>query len=136
MTWARFTGSPHPSPVSNVTSEHFHAGLAVHDLDQIDVGLALAAFLTFGTGFPEHDVAIQALDLDIPQSRLDRRRLRLACLLDRGRHRADAVIAAEAFGAAGEVEAALLPFSDEVVGRLRVRGLVWEPGQEGRQVHG
>src|ERR1044071_9741154 len=68
----------------DVTSERLHADLAVGDFDQIDVGLALAAFLAFRTGFAEHDVAIQALDLDIPQRRLDRRRLRLARLLDQG----------------------------------------------------
>src|SRR5215216_5398097 len=100
---------PRPSTVSYVTSERLHADLAVGDFDQIDVGLALAAFLACGTGFLEHDVAIQSLDVDIPQRRLDRRRFRLARLLDRGCCGANAVIAAEAFGAAGEVEATLLP---------------------------
>src|SRR5438132_8455371 len=97
-----------PSTISHVTSERLHADLAVGDFDQIDVGLALAAFLAFGTGFFEHDIAIQALDLDIPQSRFDCRRLRLARLLDRGSHGPDAVITAETLGAAGELEAALL----------------------------
>src|SRR6266540_5835714 len=86
-------GSPQPSPVSNVTLERLHADLAVADFDQIDIGLALAAFLAFGTGFPEHDVAIQALDLDVPQSRLDRRGLCLARLLDCSGCSADAIIA-------------------------------------------
>src|SRR6188474_432216 len=112
-------GSSQPSPISNVTSERLHADLAVGDFDQIDVGLALAAFLAFGTGLAKHDVAVQALDVDIPQRRLDRRRLRLARLLDRRRYGTDAVIAAKTLGAAGEVEATLLPFGDEVVGRLR-----------------
>src|SRR6185436_12663 len=129
-------GLPQPSPISIVTSERLHADLAVGDFDQIDVGLALAAFLAFRTRFPEYDVAVQALDVDIPQRRLDRCRLRLACLLDRGCRGADTVIATETLGAAGEVEAALLPLGDEVVGRFRVRRLVGEPGQEGRQVHG
>src|SRR5215216_7102635 len=84
---------PRPSTVSNATSERLHADLAVGDFDQIDVGLALAAFLAFGTGFAKHDVAIQALDVDIPQRRLDRRRLRFARLLDRRRCGTDAVIA-------------------------------------------
>src|SRR4029077_12573785 len=82
-----------PSTVSQVTSERLHADLAVGDFDQIDVGLALAAFLAFGSGLLEHDVAIQALDVDIPQRRLDRRRLRLARLLDGGCRGPDAVIA-------------------------------------------
>src|SRR5688572_28492432 len=83
--------------------------------------LALAAFLARGTGLTEYDVAVQALHLDVPQCRLDRRRLRLARLLDRCRRGADPVIATEALGAAGEVVAALLLFGDEVVGRFRVR---------------
>src|SRR5436190_11288434 len=86
---------PRPPTISHVTSERLHADLAVGDFDQIDVGLALAAFLAFRAGFAEHDVAVQALDLDIPQCSLDRRRLRLARLLDRRRHRADTVIAAK-----------------------------------------
>src|SRR3954469_9730071 len=117
-----------PPAVCNVTSERLHADLAVGDFDQIDVGLALAAFLALGTGFPEHDVAIEALDLDIPQRGLDRRGLRLARLFDRGCRGTDTIIATKTLGAAGEVEAALLPFGDEVVGRFRVRRLVGEPG--------
>src|SRR5882757_5673863 len=136
LTRARSAGSPRPSPVSKLTSERLHTDLAVGDFDQIDVGLTLAAFLAFGAGFFEHDVTVQALDLDVPQGRLDRRGLRLARLLDRGRRGADAVIATETLGAAGEVEATLLPFCDEVVGRFRVRRFLGEPGQEGRQVHG
>src|SRR5438552_13317677 len=96
-----------PSTISHVTSERLHADLAVADFDQIDVGLALAAFLAFGTGFAEHYVAVQAPNLDIPEGRLDRRRLRLARLLDRGCRGANAVIATKTLGAAGEVEAAL-----------------------------
>src|SRR3954468_16150023 len=84
-----------PPAVCHVTSERLHADLAVGDFDQIDVGLALAAFLAFRTGLFEHDVAVQALDLDVPQRRLDRRRLRLARLLDRGCRGANAVIAAK-----------------------------------------
>src|SRR5258708_12057626 len=110
-------------------SERLHADLAVGDFDQIDVGLALAAFFAFGTGFLEHDVAVQALDLDIPQSRLDCRGLRLACLLDRGCRSADAVITAKTFGAAGKVEAALLPLRAEVFGSFRVSCLPAQPGQ-------
>src|SRR6476620_9076648 len=125
-----------PRTISNATSERLHADLAVGDFDQIDVGLALAALLAFRTGFAEHDVAVQALDVDIPQRRLDRRRLRLARLLDRRRCGTDAVVATKTLGAAGELEAALLPFGDEVVGRLRIRRLVGEPRQEGRQMHG
>src|SRR6266540_4647108 len=123
-------GSPQPSPVSNVTSERLHADLAVGDFDQIDIGLALAAFLAFGTRFAEHDVAVQALHLDVPKCCLDRGRLRLARLLDCGCRSANAVIAAEAFGAAREVVTALLPFGYEVAGRLRVRRLLGEPGQK------
>src|SRR3954451_1788236 len=115
---------PRPSTVGSVTSERLHADLAVGDFDQIDVGLALAALLAFRTGFAEHDVAVQALDVDVPQRCLDRRRLRLARLLDRRRCGTDAVIATKTLGAAGEVKTALLPFGDEVVGRLRIRGLV------------
>src|SRR5437764_13696540 len=124
-----------PSTISHVTSERLHADLAVGDFDQIDVGLALAAFLAFWAGFAEHDVAVQALDLDIPQCSLDRRRLRLARLLDRRRRRADAVIAAKTLGAAGDVEDALLPFGDEIVGRLCVCSLCVEPGQDDRLVN-
>src|SRR6266545_1703810 len=132
---ARSAESPQPSPVSNVTLERLHADLAVADFDQIDIGLALAAFLALGTGFPEHDVAIQALDLDVPQSRLDRRGLCLSRLLNCSGCSADAIIATEALSAAGELEAALLPLGDEVVGRFRVRCFFREPGQEGRQMH-
>src|SRR5689334_13676495 len=107
---ARPAGLPRPSPVSSATSERLHADLAVGNFDQIDVGLALTAFLAFGTGFLEHDIAVQALDLDIPQRRLDRRGLCLAGLLDRRCRCADAVITAKTLGAAGKVETALLPF--------------------------
>src|SRR3954451_3351147 len=91
-------------------SELLHADLAVDDFDQVDVGLALAAFLAGRSGLLEDDVAVETLDVDVPQRRLDRRRLRLAGLLDRRRRGSDAVIAAETLGHAGELEAALLPF--------------------------
>src|SRR4051812_46279211 len=116
-------------------SERFHSDFAVADFDQVDIRLALAAFLALWPGLAERDLAVQTLYRDIPQCSLDRRRLGLASLFDRCRCRANPVVATEALSAAGEVVAALFPFRDEVVGRLRVRGLVGEPGQERRQVH-
>src|ERR1700709_313503 len=77
---------PRSSPVSNSASERLHIDLAVADFDQIDVGLALAALLAFGTGLAENDIAVQALQLDIPQGGPDCRRFGLAGLLDRRRY--------------------------------------------------
>src|SRR3981189_3710203 len=109
------------SPIRKTTSKCFHADLAVVDFNQINVGLALTAFLAFGTGLTEDDIAVQAFHVDIPQRGLDRCRLRFARLLNGGRCGADTVVAAEALGTSGKVEAALLPFGDEVVRCLRVR---------------
>ena len=46
--------------------------LAVLDLDEIDAGIALAAFLTRGTGFFEFDLSVHAGQLDLPERRADR----------------------------------------------------------------
>src|SRR3954468_6450886 len=97
-------------------SQILHVDLAVSNLDQIDIREALPAFRTGRTRLFEDDVAVETLHIDLPECVLDCRGFSLACLLDRRCDSADAVIAAEAFRAAREVEAALLPFADEVGG--------------------
>ena len=72
--------------------------LAVLDLDQIDAGIALTAFLTGRARLVELDHAVHAGELDLPERRADRLGLGLAGLGDGGRDGPDAVIAAEAFG--------------------------------------
>src|SRR5262249_45703782 len=59
--------------------------LAVLDLDEIDAGIALAAFLTRGAGFFEFDLSVHAGQLDLPERRADRFGLGLARLGDCGR---------------------------------------------------
>src|ERR1700733_10538898 len=93
-----------PRPDTTSILQRLHADFAVADLDEINVGLALAAFLAFGTGLLEHDVAVEALDVDRPQGRLDRSGVGLAGFFDRRRGGADAVIATEALGASGEIK--------------------------------
>src|SRR6516162_3861638 len=96
------------SSLHDATSERLHADFAVADLDEVDVRLALAAFLSLRSGLAEHDVPVEPLHLDVPHRCLDCRGLRLARLLDGGCRGADPVIAAEALGASGEIEAPLL----------------------------
>src|SRR6516165_11670200 len=71
-----------PRLFGDATSERLHADFAVIDLDEVDVRLALAAFLALRSGLAEDDVSIEPLHLDVPHRRLDCRRLRLARLLD------------------------------------------------------
>src|SRR4051794_1239934 len=108
----------------------------VLDPDQVDVRDALPALLALGAGLVELDLAVHAGELDLPEGGADRLGLGLAGLLDRGRDGADAVIAAIALGDARELEAALLPFLDELARHVRVRGRFRRPGREGRKVHG
>ncbi len=58
----------------------------------------------------------------------------LAGLFDGSRDGADAVIATEAFGRAGEIEAALLPFAEEVLRCSRIRRVLRIPWREGREM--
>src|SRR5205809_2932011 len=69
--------------------------LGVVDLDEIDIGHALAAFLAGRALLLELDLAVKAHQFGLPQRFGDRGRLSLARLLDRSRDGADAVIAAE-----------------------------------------
>src|SRR5690349_2048996 len=83
--------------LSNASGARQH-DLAVLDPDQIDAGMALAAFVTGRAGFFELDLAIHPGQLDLPERRADRFRVYLAGLGDGGRNGADAVISAEALG--------------------------------------
>src|SRR3974390_2154289 len=122
--------------IRDATSERLHADFSISYLDEVYVRLTLASFLALRPGFAEDDIPVEPFHLDVPHRRLDCRRLRLAGFLDGRRGCTDAVIAAEALGASGEIEAALLPFGDEIVRRLRIRRLLGKPRQEGCQMHG
>src|SRR5262249_56882438 len=101
--------SPRVDPggsASNTSGVRQH-DLAVLDPDQVDAGMALAAFLTGRAGFFELDLAIHPSQLDLPERRADRFRVHLARLGDGGRNRTNAVITAEALGQPGERIAAL-----------------------------
>src|SRR5262249_60282634 len=92
------------------TSGVWKDDLAVLDLDQIDAGVALPAFLTRRAGFFEFDFSVHPRHLDLPERRADRLGLGLAGLGDGGCGGAEAVIAAEARGQTRERTSALLPF--------------------------
>src|SRR4051794_37848248 len=109
---------------------------AVLDADQVHVRHALAAFLAFRTGLVELDLAVHTGQLDLPEGGADRLGVGLAGLLDRRRDGADAVIAAIALGDPGELEAALLPFLDELARHVRVWRRFRRPGREGRKRQG
>ena len=70
-------------------------------------------------------------DLDIPQRRLDRGRLRLARLLDCGCRGANAVIADGSSRCSLRSQCGASPFGDEVVGRFRIWRFL---GDQGRKV--
>src|SRR6266446_417947 len=110
--------------------------LAVLDLDEIDAGIALAAFLTRGAGFFEFDLSVHAGQLDLPERRADRFGIGLARLGDCGRDGADAVIAAEALGQTCERIAAFLPFVDEGLGHSGIGRDIGVPGREEGDVGG
>src|SRR5205823_7551245 len=106
------------------------------DLDQINIRDALAAFLAGRSRLGELDLAIETVDLDLPERRADRFRFSLAGLLDRRGDSADSVVAAEALGDAGEGQAALFPFREEVLGRIGKRCGFRHPRREEGQMHG
>src|SRR5262245_35021616 len=110
--------------------------LAVLDLDQIDARVALAAFLTRGTGFFEFDLSIHPGQLDLPERRADRLGIGLAGLGDRRRDGADTVIAAEALGQTCERITALLPFLDERLRHRRIGRDIGVPRREEGDVGG
>src|SRR5262249_36460159 len=89
------------------TSDVRQNDFAVLDLDQIDAGFALAAFLSGRAGLLEFDLAVHPHQLDLPEGRADGFGLGLARLGNRGRDCPDAVIAAEALGQSCERIAAL-----------------------------
>src|SRR4051812_16269776 len=94
--------------------------LAVVDAHHVDAGHVLRAFLAGGSLLDEADIAVDALDLDLPQRLGDRLRLGLAGDLDRLDHRIDRVPAAEALGEAADVVLARVPFADELLRDVRV----------------
>src|SRR6516165_4785533 len=128
---ASVAGGSHIS-VSSARQDDF----AVLDLDQIDAGIALAAFLTRRSGFLELDLAVHAGQLDLPECRADCLRIRLARLGNRRGNGTDSVIAAEALGQAGEGIAALLPFLDERLCHGRIGRDIGVPRREERDVSG
>src|SRR5216683_5628094 len=97
--------SPRPSPLRGEGAQALRLAAALHlhdlaavDLDQIDARHVLRALLAGGALLDEGDVAVDALQLHVPQRLLDRLGLGRAGRLDRGDDGGDAVIAAEAFG--------------------------------------
>src|SRR5439155_3344169 len=94
----RGAGLPAVMPPAKWRSQRRNGDAAVLDLDQVDVGLALAALLPGVAGLGEADRPVEPDEVDRPERLGDRGRIGRARLLDGVRDRADAVVAAEALG--------------------------------------
>src|SRR5688500_19731890 len=94
-----------------VTAKSELRDFAFFDFDDVHRRHALSAFLALRPFLVEGDVAVDALNLDLPERLLDRRRFRLTGRLDRRDDGHDAVVAAEALGQPADVVLARVPLA-------------------------